>query len=236
MQRLVFFSIDAIVDTSALQLRAFNAAFSELGFEWRWSEEDFDTLRNIAGERHRISWFAEHYHGHVLSVGMADKIHWQKKRALRTLLEGDCARPYPGVVRLLNEAASTNVSANLFLPRQGVELDIYTCASRSIGALSSLRLERNQTRQLHHRSDTHAGKDKGAYKFRNPNAVVTVEKEIKLGLNHKVARECFNVTSGPSGGQACVNHFGDPDNHAVQISGTHVLNRGIVSVKSLTML
>ena len=55
---ILFGSIGTIVETSELQLRSFNQAFSEAGLDWNWSIEEYQTMLKKSGGRNRINDFA----------------------------------------------------------------------------------------------------------------------------------------------------------------------------------
>ena len=58
---ILFGSIGTIVETSELQLRSFNQAFSEAGLDWNWSIEEYQTMLKKSGGRNRINDFANQH-------------------------------------------------------------------------------------------------------------------------------------------------------------------------------
>jgi len=53
-------------------LDAFNAAFDELGFEWRWNRATMAELAAIADDKERVCAYVRRYHPHLLKVYDAD--------------------------------------------------------------------------------------------------------------------------------------------------------------------
>src|SRR5262245_56630250 len=54
------------------QLRAYTAAFIELGLRLRWDEQMFAWLCGIECEKARVSKYIAEYHGHLLTAYDAD--------------------------------------------------------------------------------------------------------------------------------------------------------------------
>lgn len=54
------------------QLRAYNAAFAELGLRFRWDDEMFAWLCGIECEKGRVAKYIEDYHAHLLKAYDAD--------------------------------------------------------------------------------------------------------------------------------------------------------------------
>ena len=47
---------------------AYNAAFEDLGFEWRLDAEEYERLSGIEGEENRIRAYLQAHHAHLLKV------------------------------------------------------------------------------------------------------------------------------------------------------------------------
>lgn len=59
MTKAIFFgSIGTLVETSAMQLAAFNQTFSEAGLPWVWSREEYRQMLRNAGGQKRIDEYA----------------------------------------------------------------------------------------------------------------------------------------------------------------------------------
>src|SRR5437867_316330 len=75
------------------QCTAFNAAFRELGFDWRWTPETYSRLAPIADERERIRIYLETEQPHVLSTYdpdfLIDAIQSAKARCHEALFGAD---------------------------------------------------------------------------------------------------------------------------------------------------
>jgi hypothetical protein len=47
---------------------AYNAAFEDLGLEWRLDADEYERLRDIEGEENRIRAYLQAHHAHLLKV------------------------------------------------------------------------------------------------------------------------------------------------------------------------
>ena len=79
---ILFGSIGTLVETSELQRRAFNQAFSEAGLDWNWSEEDYQRLLTKSGGRKRVQDFASQQDVTV----DAQQLHHRKTEIFDTLM------------------------------------------------------------------------------------------------------------------------------------------------------
>ena len=51
-----------------VECAAFNAAFDELGFDWRWDPGFYRTLRAVGDERARLAIYLREYQAHLLKA------------------------------------------------------------------------------------------------------------------------------------------------------------------------
>ncbi len=135
-------SISTVVDTSELQRRAFNEAFSRHGLDWEWDRERYVSMLESNGGRDRIAEYAR-------SVGRsvdADAVHATKSEIFQELLGSSPQRPRPGVaetihaaheqglrVGLVTSTSSENVAALLAAVKGEIgtdELDVVVDSSR----------------------------------------------------------------------------------------------------------
>ena len=221
MQLLRFRSLNALIDTSSLERRAFNTAFKESGLDWRWTEDEFTRLKLITGERHRIAWYAENCRNCPISSGYADQILWRKEQSLTRLLQRSCAKPQPGVLRLIDEAMSADIHTGIVAPRYK-EWERFSRTISQFKALSTLQVERSPV--------IRARADRGC-----PTSI-EVGITTPIGLHEGPLQPCINVWSSVSGASACVTHLGETNNPAVQLSGQGILEKGRASLQSLLWL
>lgn len=59
---------NALSDTERCELAAYNAAFEQLGFAWRWSDEDYRALLNLPDATARVAHYITEHHPHLLSA------------------------------------------------------------------------------------------------------------------------------------------------------------------------
>ena len=135
-------SISTVVDTSELQRRAFNEAFSRHGLDWEWDRDRYVAMLESSGGRDRIAEYAQ-------SVGEsvdADAVHATKSEIFQELLGSSQQRPRPGVaetiraaheqglrVGLVTSTSTENVAALLDAVRGEIgagELDVVVDSSR----------------------------------------------------------------------------------------------------------
>jgi HAD superfamily hydrolase (TIGR01509 family) len=94
MSAILFGSISTLADTSELQRRAFNEAFSSHGLDWNWSRDEYRSMLGSNGGANRIEDFAA-------SEGVevdASAVHATKSEIFRSLLSSAGVSPRPGVV------------------------------------------------------------------------------------------------------------------------------------------
>jgi HAD superfamily hydrolase (TIGR01509 family) len=116
MSAILFGSISTLIDTSELQRRAFNEAFSSHGLDWNWSREDYREMLGSNGGANRVSEYAK-------SVGTevdAAAVHATKSSIFQKLLADSNAQPRPGVVNTVDHARA-----------EGVKLGLVTTTSRA---------------------------------------------------------------------------------------------------------
>ena len=53
-------------DVERCELSAYNAAFEQLGFSWRWSDEDYAALRDLPDASARVEHYLREHHPHLL--------------------------------------------------------------------------------------------------------------------------------------------------------------------------
>jgi HAD superfamily hydrolase (TIGR01509 family) len=116
MSAILFGSISTLIDTSELQRRAFNEAFSSHGLDWNWSREDYREMLGSNGGANRVSEYAK-------SVGTevdAAAVHATKSSIFQKLLADSNVQPRPGVVNTVDHARA-----------EGVKLGLVTTTSRA---------------------------------------------------------------------------------------------------------
>jgi len=64
--------VPTMISMADADLDAFNAAFDELGFEWRWNRATMAELAEIADDQERVCAYVRRYHPHLLKVYDAD--------------------------------------------------------------------------------------------------------------------------------------------------------------------
>lgn len=102
---ILFGSIGTLVETSELQRRAFNQAFSEAGLDWNWSEADYQRLLTKSGGRKRIQDFASQRGVEV----DAQQLHHRKTEFFDSLMTKEKLMLRPGVANVISYAKDNNL-------------------------------------------------------------------------------------------------------------------------------
>jgi len=123
--KAIIFDVDGtLANTEEIHRQAFNAAFTEFGLEYSWSEQEYIQLLSISGGKERIYAYLKEknitpnneHNLHEYSL----IIHKRKSEIYREKLIAGHIGLRNGVERLLNEAAN-----------EGIRLAIATCTSIS---------------------------------------------------------------------------------------------------------
>ena len=102
---ILFGSIGTIVETSELQRRSFNQAFSEAGLNWNWTLEEYQKMLTKSGGRNRINDFANQ---HGIKVN-ADALHLRKTEIFDKMMSDEKISPRPGVANLISYAIDNGI-------------------------------------------------------------------------------------------------------------------------------
>jgi len=102
---ILFGSIGTLVETSELQRRAFNQAFSEAEIDWNWSSEEYQQLLAKSGGFDRIENYA-------IQRGVdvdAKQLHSQKTKIFDSLMAKETILLRPGVASLISHALDNSL-------------------------------------------------------------------------------------------------------------------------------
>ena len=102
---ILFGSIGTLVETSELQRKAFNQAFSEAGLDWTWSPDEYKIMLKKSGGRNRINEYAT-YHGIKVN---AHELHLKKTEIFDNMMKEKGISLRPGVANLIGYAIDNNV-------------------------------------------------------------------------------------------------------------------------------
>lgn len=102
---ILFGSIGTLVETSELQRRAFNQAFSEAGLEWTWNPDEYKIMLKKSGGRNRINEYAT---DRGIKVN-AHELHLKKTEIFDNMMKEEGISLRPGVANLIGYAIDNNV-------------------------------------------------------------------------------------------------------------------------------
>lgn len=100
MPAILFGSISTLVDSSELQRRAFNTAFSQHGLDWSWDQDEYAALLTGNGGQDRVAAYAAERGDDVDAAA----VHATKSELFRSLLADESPEPRPGVVETIRSA------------------------------------------------------------------------------------------------------------------------------------
>lgn len=125
MLRALIFDVDGtLADTESAHLAAFNHAFSEVGFDWRWDEALYTELLEVSGGKERILHYWQQVQPEVKGLdGQAvqdtvARIHEIKTAHYEAAVNEGVVTLRPGVLALIEEALA-----------EGLQLAIATTTS-----------------------------------------------------------------------------------------------------------
>ena len=94
---ILFGSIGTLIETSELQRRAFNQAFTEAGLDWDWNTEEYRRLLTKSGGCERIQDFATRRGSEV----NAEQLHQQKTIIFDRLMANETILLRPGAANII---------------------------------------------------------------------------------------------------------------------------------------
>ena len=103
---ILFGSIGTLVETSELQRRAFNQAFSEAGLDWHWDTNEYQKMLKKSGGLNRINDFAIQ-RGIVVD---AKQLHLRKTEIFDSMIAEQKISLRPGVANLINHALNNDIA------------------------------------------------------------------------------------------------------------------------------
>lgn len=116
---LLFGSIGTLVETSAIQRRAFNQAFKEAGLDWHWDEEVYRTLLQSSGGATRIARYARAREEEV----DVDTLHHRKSVLFQSAIIDEGLTLRPGVTEMIGFAKAANYRLGLVTTTSAENID-----------------------------------------------------------------------------------------------------------------
>ena len=133
LQAIIFDMDGTLADTEEIHRQAFNQAFTEFGYDWQWSKQDYIEQLKISGGRERIRSFLETRldpESRISAIQQARDMHRRKSEIYRDMLAGHiCLRP--GVERLIREAREKHIT--LAVATSSSRKNLETLLSNTLG-------------------------------------------------------------------------------------------------------
>ena len=109
--RAVFWDVDGTIADTELEGHriAFNRAFSDYDLDWSWNQSIYQDLLKISGGLNRIRFYNKSAKGNVTD-DICSKIQKRKGFHYDEIIKSGIIKPREGVLRLINELYSHNVS------------------------------------------------------------------------------------------------------------------------------
>ena len=112
--RALLFDVDGtLADTEDAHRQAFNRAFAELGFEWRWERALYRDLLCVAGGKERLRHYWRLHQPEFTAnndvLALSADIHRVKTRHYVEMMESGSIPLRPGIARLLVEARNAGL-------------------------------------------------------------------------------------------------------------------------------
>jgi len=167
---ILFGSIGTLVETSELQRRAFNQAFTEAGLDWNWDVEEYRRLLTKSGGCERIKGFATQ-RGIEVDAG---QLHQQKTIIFDRLMSSENILLRPGAASIIRHALENGLQLGFATNTSEANIDAVFCAIAD---------------QINRSDFDFIGNDKIASKPKpNPEIYRIALSELHLG-----ARDCIAI-------------------------------------------
>jgi HAD superfamily hydrolase (TIGR01509 family) len=121
---ILFGSIGTLVETSELQRRAFNQAFTEAGLDWNWSVENYRLLLTKSGGCERIKDFAAE---RGIEVD-AEQLHHKKTTIFDRLMSSENILLRPGAASIVSLALDNGLKLGFATNTSEANIDAVFCA------------------------------------------------------------------------------------------------------------
>ena len=243
MKALLFGSIGVLADTSAMQLEAINRAFIAHDLNWNWSEEEYRSMLTQSGGQNRVRWYAESVKGEQISDAAVERIHETKTRLFNDALELHGIQLRPGVLRLLEDAKSSGLATAWVTSTNMSNLQAIANGSSHSGLLENFSHVTHRGTVLKEKPDAAPYVETLKKLGIDPSEAIAIEdtqiclaSALEAKLATIVTPTTFSTGQDFSGAASVVSHLGDRDEAATHLSGTSVLDEGLVTISSLGKL
>ena len=241
MKALLFGSIGVIVDSSALQLDAYNRAFEEFGLDWHWDEAGYRDMLTMAGGQARLRRYAEQTGKDVPSDETIAAIHERKTALFDEALANGGAPARPGVARLMDAARERSVLLGFITSTEKANVE---------ATLEAAELEPSDFDIVTHRGNVDETKpDSAPYlkaldslglEAREALAIedteVCLPAALEAGIATVATPNAFAERQDFSAANAVVDHLGDEARAARTLAGPDIVRTGLVTLDSLAEL
>ena len=194
---ILFGSIGTIVETSELQRRAFNQAFSEAGLKWKWTSVEYQKMLRNSGGLNRIVDFANQLGVNVDAI----RLHNRKTEIFNNMMNEKNISLRPGVANLIGYAVNHDINLAFVTSTSEANIDAMFFALNN---------------QIERSNFSFIGNDKIVSKSK-PNSEIYLKALFELKLN---AEDCIAIedteVSMRSAIDANISCIGFPGAYALQ--------------------
>ena len=241
MKALLFGSIGVVVDSSALQLDAYNRAFEKLGLDWHWDETSYRDMLTQAGGQARLRHYAERAGKEMPSEDTISAVHECKTSLFDEALANGEAPARPGVARLIDAARERGVLLGFITSTEKANVE---------ATLKAAGLEPSDFDIVTHRGNVDETKPGPAPYLKALDALgvaaheavaiedteVCLPAALEAGIATVATPNAFAERQDFSAASAVVDHLGDEERAARTLAGADIVRTGLVTLDSLSGL
>jgi len=173
---ILFGSIGTLIETSELQRRAFNQAFTEAGLDWDWNTEEYRRLLTKSGGCERIQDFATRRGSEV----NAEQLHQQKTIIFDRLMANETILLRPGAANIIRYVLDNRLRLGFVTTTSEANIDAVFFAVAN---------------QLNRNDFNFIGNNKIASNTKpNPEIYLKALSELQLDAQHCIAIEDTQIS------------------------------------------
>lgn len=243
MKALLFGSIGTLIDSSALQLACFNAAFKEVGLDWHWKHSEYQAMLAQPGGKQRLRRFADGNGGQELTDDMVDRIHRLKTEGFSDSIKAGHATLRPGVSRVIEEARAGHLRVGLITTTERQTINAIIESSHHLLNNSTFDVVVDRTMVGETKPSSEAYQLALEQLGMSADNCIAIEdtpaclaSAVSAGIICIATPNAYHLGADFSDAAAVVSCLGDVAQPAKQLAGRPILTQGLVTLKKLARL